>query len=243
MTATPLLLLAIFLVAVLYASVGHAGASGYIAAMALAGVAVEQIRPTALVLNLVVATIATVLFARAGHFSWQRFWPFAVTAPAMAFLGGALQLPVVVLRLVLGIVLLLSALRLFATFGATRAPRPLSRTVGLAAGAGIGFLAGLTGTGGGIFLTPLLLFAGWATPKQAAAVSAPFILINSLAGLGGYTQAGLAIPALAPALAVAALGGGFLGARLGATRIPDPRLRLLLGVVLGIASAKLLFFS
>lgn len=243
LTAPPLLLLAIFLVALLYASVGHAGASGYIAAMALLGVGVEQIRPTALVLNLVVATIGTALFARAGHFSWHRFWPFAITAPAMAFLGGSLQLPVVTLRLVLGIVLLLSAIRLFATRGETRELRPLSPAIGLAAGAGIGFLAGLTGTGGGIFLTPLLLFAGWATAKQAAAVSAPFILLNSLAGLGGYSQAGLAIPALAPALAVAALAGGFLGARLGATRLPDPRLRLLLAMVLGIASAKLLFFS
>lgn len=243
MTVEPLLLLAIFLVALLYASVGHAGASGYIAVMVLFGVAVEQIRPTALVLNLVVATVGTVLFARAGHFSWRRFWPFALTAPPLAFLGGSLQLPVVTLRMLLGIVLLLSALRLFVKPGASREPRPVPPAVGLAVGAGIGFLAGLTGTGGGIFLTPLLLFAGWATPKQAAAVSAPFILVNSLAGLAGYNQAGLAIPALAPALALAALAGGFLGARLGATRIPDRRLPLLLAVVLVIASAKLLFSS
>src|SRR5688500_16595949 len=154
---------AILVVAVLYASVGHAGASGYIAVMALAGVAPSVIRPNALLLNIAVALIATWQFSRAGYFSWRRLWPFALLAVPASFLGGYLDVPTAVFKILVGLVLLGSAVRLVATpRNPTREPAQVPIAIGLVCGAFLGLLAGLTGTGGGIFLTPLLVIAGWA---------------------------------------------------------------------------------
>src|SRR5881628_306845 len=182
------LFLAIGLVAFLYTSVGHAGASGYIATMTLFGVAPTIIRPTALVLNILVASIGAFQFWRAGHFSWKLFWPFALLSVPAAYLGGYLQLPARILKIIIGLVLLLSAARLFFRRGDPLAVSPAPLPAALAVGSGIGFLSGLTGTGGGIFLTPLLLFSNWAKTKQASAVSALFILANSIAGLAGFAS-------------------------------------------------------
>ena len=234
---------AIFVVAVLYASVGHAGASGYIAVMALAGIAPAVLRPTALLLNIAVATIATWQFATAGHFSWRRFWPFAALAVPAAFLGGYLNLPTAAFEVLVGLVLLFAAARL--ALGGRQAAAPRSEAplvVALACGAVLGLLAGLTGTGGGIFLTPLLLFAGWADPKQAAAVSAPFILINSIGGLAGNLTSTRQLDPIALPLLGAAIVGGFLGSHLGSRRLPVSAIRRTLALVLAVAGAKLLFF-
>src|SRR5688572_16214197 len=185
-----LLLAGITLVAFLYSSVGHAGASGYIAVMTLCGLSATFIRPTALVLNILVAAIGSFQFWRAGYFSWRLFWPFALFSVPAAYLGGYLPVPAYLLKIMIGAVLLFSAARLFFRQGDpsdTAAP-PVPLAIGT--GMGIGFLSGLTGTGGGIFLTPLLLFCGWASIRGAAAVSALFILVNSIAGLVGYISSG-----------------------------------------------------
>ena len=233
---------AIFVAAVLYSSVGHGGASAYLAVMALAGLAPAVMRPSALVLNLIVAAIAAFRFARAGWFRWSLFWPFAVASIPFAFLGGAITLPETVYKRVLGFILLLAAYRLWRVFGKaeeTLHPPPLSAA--LLWGAAIGMLSGLTGVGGGIFLSPLLLLAGWAEPKPTAAVSAAFIWVNSLAGLLGKPSSLAVLPEGIALWAAAAAIGGVLGAGLGSHRIPSLTLRRLLAVVLLIAGGKLLF--
>ena len=230
---------AIFAVALLYSSVGHAGASGYIAVLALAGMAPAEIRPVALTLNVLVAVIGTVQFARAGHFSWSLFWPFAVLAVPAAFLGGWLQLPTEVFQVLVGLVLWFSAVRLVwrkvEPGDVVRRPR----VVALGSGAGIGFLSGLTGTGGGIFLTPLLLFCRWAHVREAAAVSALFILVNSSAGLAGYVSSGRPFPAFAWSLAAVAAIGGLVGSRLGSRHLPVRAIAWCLAMVLLLAGGKL----
>jgi len=229
----------VFAVALLYSSVGHAGASGYIAVMTLFGLGVEVVRPTALTFNIVVAAIGAVQWWRAGHFSWSLFWPFAVLSVPAAFLGGWLQIPAHYLKLVIGFVLWFSAWRLLARradpAGICRPRRP----VAVAAGAGIGFLAGLTGTGGGIFLTPLILFRRWAPMREAAAVSVLFIFVNSLSGLAGYARSGRAFPDFAWPLAAVVAAGGFLGSRLGSRHLPVRVITALLAAVLVIAGVKL----
>ena len=236
-----LLFVAVALIAFLYSSVGHAGASGYIATMALFGLAPTVIRPTALVLNILVASLGTFQFWRVGHFKWQLFWPFAVFSIPAAYLGGYLQLPVAILRVVIGFVLLFSAARLFVRKGDPAEVHSPSIPLALATGAGIGFLSGLTGTGGGIFLTPLLLFANWAKTKQASAVSALFILVNSISGLTGFLSARQSVPSLAWSLALAALLGGAIGSYLGSRRFPVRAIAILLATVLVIAGVKLIF--
>lgn len=167
-----LLTLAILIVAFLYSCVGHAGASGYIAVMSLFGLAPAVIKPTALTLNILVASIGTWQFYRAGYFSWRLFWPFALLAVPMAFLGGYLNLPTQVFKIVVGIVLLFSAARFLWKPAEDEIAHEPTRPVAITWGAGLGLLSGLTGTGGGIFLTPLLLFMRWSRVKTAAAVSA-----------------------------------------------------------------------
>src|SRR5690606_25880902 len=188
--STALILTAAFLAAAfLYASVGHAGASAYLTAMALVGVAPAQMRPTALVLNILVASIASIKFYRSGSFSWRLFLPLAAASIPFAFIGGMIVLPSQIYKIALGLVLLYAAFRMYSTstISASQDIKPLPLHLALMSGVAIGLLSGLTGTGGGIFLTPLLLFAGWATPRQASAVSATFILVNSIAGLVGQS--------------------------------------------------------
>lgn len=236
-----LLIAGVFVIAVLYSSVGHAGASGYIAVMSLLSMAPEVIKPTALSLNILVASIATWQFYRAGYFSWALFWPFAVLAVPFAFVGGHLNLPTHLFKMLLGVVLLYSALRFFIQSKQVLQIHEPPRTLALASGAGIGFLSGLTGTGGGIFLTPLLLFMGWADAKRAAAVSALFVLVNSISGLAGNFSATKSLPSfIIPLLIAAALGGG-LGSYFGSRRIQSATIKRLLALVLLIAGLKLIF--
>lgn len=245
--------------AVLYASVGQGGASGYLAAMALLNVSPEVMRPVALTLNILVASIGAIQYYRAGYFTWAIFWPFALTSIPFAFLGGRLVLPGPVYRIVIGLVLLYAAYRLFhATLRkrggdwgirglvGEKSPNPLipkspPLMAALALGLGIGLLAGLTGIGGGIFLSPLLLQMKWADLRQAAAVSAVFIVVNSSAGLLGQLSTLVALPPAMPWWALAAGLGGLLGAEYGRRHLASGKLQRALAAVLLIAGLRLIF--
>lgn len=230
-----------FLISGLYAAVGQAGATGYLAAMALLGLPPSVMRPTALLLNVLVALVATVKFNRAGHFSWRLFGPLAIGSIPMAFLGGRLQLPSHVYGPVVGIVLLIAAFQLWHRGGDRPETRARAASWALAAtGAVIGLIAGLTGTGGGVFLGPLLLNANWASSHQTSATTAPFILVNSIAALIGLYGGPEFISETTPIWIVAATTGGYLGAAIGSRHLSSAVAVRLLTVLLGIAGLKLL---
>jgi uncharacterized protein len=233
----------IFIAAVLYSSVGHGGASGYLAAMALFGIAPAVMKPTALVLNIIVAAIATIKFYRSGCFNRSLFWQFAIGSVPCAFLGGSIVIPTQIYKPIVGLVLLYAAARLGLNHRSSGPQQPHAVPIWLAIGLGmaIGLLSGLTGVGGGIFLSPLLLLMGWATMKQAAGVSAAFILVNSIAGLLGYLTKFPTLPSSLWYWSIAAAVGGWIGAEYGSKRIGSRRLQLLLAVVLAIAGSKLIF--
>ena len=227
--------------AALYASVGHGGASAYLAIMALFSVAPETMRPTALVLNLVVASFAATRFALNGQTNWRLLAAFATTAVPAAFLGGTITLAPEIYRPLVGVVLLLAAVRLFwqPERLAERPIRPPSLALTLPAGAGLGLLAGLTGTGGGIFLSPLIILLGWENARKTSGVAAAFILLNSAAGLLGNLASVQRLPPELPILAGAVFAGAVLGSWLGASRLPRHRLLQALAVVLVIAGLKM----
>jgi len=229
------------LTALLYSSVGHAGASCYLAAMALFDMTPAQMKPTALVLNALVAAIGTWNFWRGGWFRWRLFWPFALTSIPAALVGGAITLPDIYYRPLVGAVLVYSAMRLLmAPSPSQTQPQPPSIGMALAAGAVLGLLSGLTGVGGGIFLSPLIVLAGWGTVREASGVAAPFILVNSLAGLAGRGLVVATLPAAVPLWLLMVLAGGALGSWAGAKRLPLLAIRRLLAVVLFLASGKML---
>lgn len=238
-----LILAGIFLAAaLLYASVGHAGASAYLGAMALVGLTPEVMRPTALTLNLVVASVVVVRFSRAGHLPWRQLLPLVIGSIPAAFVGGLIDLPDAIYRPLVAIVLVAGAWRLAtatATDGGGGTGVPYA--TGIAAGAAIGLLAGLTGTGGGIFVTPLLVLAAWTGTREAAGLSGAFILANSLAGLAGLLTGGVSLPPALPAWIGAVFTGGLIGSWLGAARFSILGLRRVLAVVLVLAAAKLVF--
>lgn len=236
-----LLAAGMFCGAILYSSVGHAGASAYIALMALFGIAPAVMRPTALALNVLVATLASARYLRAGLFRWRIVWPFMIGAVPFAFVGGAVQIPGAYYRPIVGVVLLVSGARLLwpAELSTNRDPGDPPILIGILFGAAIGFLAGLTGTGGGIFLSPLLLFAGWSSTKTASGIAAVFILGNSIAGLAGNFAIVRALPPDLPYYAVAVLLGAIIGTTLG-IRWRPPMVLKALGVVLIIAGLKLI---
>lgn len=229
--------------AFLYASVGHGGASAYIAAMAIAGIAPAEMRPIALVLNVLVSSLATWKFWRAGHFRWNLFWPFAAISIPAAYLGGAITLPGTAYKVLVGLVLLYAGWQLWWSARAGEELRPVRRlpvALAMVIGAVLGILSGLTGVGGGIFLSPLLLLFGWAGTKQTSAVAAPFILVNSLAALAaGFARNPALPPDYAGWLMVAVLIGGWLGAEYGSRRFANPLIRQVLAVVLAIAGGKM----
>jgi uncharacterized membrane protein YfcA len=245
----PALVLAVafFAAAILYASVGHAGASAYLAAMALLGAAPATMRPTALALNILVSTLVTLRFHLAGQVRWRAVLPFLVGSIPAAFVGGALTLPPGIYKPLAGVVLLVAAGRLFMTAAkaaATEEPEPRVPVVpAVGSGAAIGFLSGLVGTGGGIFLTPLLLFARWAGARAAAGMSSAFILGNSISGLLGNVAAVQVLPASLPLWLVAVAAGGLIGSEIGARRLGTVGLRRALAVVLVVAALKLIFLG
>ena len=212
--------------------------------MAFLNVPPLVMRPTALVLNIVVATIAAARFAAAGHFSWRLFWPFALTSVPFAFIGGRLLIPSRAYAVLVALVLIAAAIRL----GFERPARALSERTrrfplagALFSGAVIGLLSGLTGTGGGVFLTPLLLFMGWAETRPSGGVSAAFILVNSIAGLLGNASSVGALPPVTPLLVLTAAIGGAIGSTLGSQRFATQTFRRLLALVLIVAAGKLIF--
>ena len=227
-----------------YAAVGHGGASAYLAALALAGVAPAEMRPVALLLNILVSSLAAWKFYRAGHFRWRLFWPFAAVSVPLAYVGGAITLPGQAYRILVGAVLLYAAWQLWRSGRSGEELRPVHEpplAAAMSVGAGMGLLAGLTGVGGGIFLSPLLLMLGWAGTKQTSAVAAPFILVNSAAGLAAlYAGSNLVAPSYLWIIAPAVLVGGWLGAEYGSRRFANPLVRRVLAVVLALAGGKMI---
>lgn len=241
MSGLILLTVLIFAVAVLYSSVGQAGATGYLAAMALVGVAPDVMKPTALALNVLVASLSSVQYYRAGYFRWSAVWPFVVSSVPLAFVGGAITLPAYVYETLVGVILLYTAYRLVRATGKDAVDGVRVPLVpALLAGGVIGLLSGLTGIGGGIFLAPLLLMAGWADTRSAAATSVTFILVTSLAGLAGNVASVQNLPSFIPVLAVAALVGGFIGTQVGTRRLAGRGIYYLLATVLVVAGVTLL---
>lgn len=240
-TTEILIILAVFVVAVLYSSVGHGGASGYLAVMALLAVSPTVTRPTALILNLFVASIAFVQFYRAKHFDWKIFLPFAIGSIPFAFLGGMIQLPTTVYKIILGVTLMLAAIRLAINLKSENEPNAPKIWICLLIGALLGFVSGLVGVGGGIFLTPILLLMNWTETKRAAGISALFILVNSISGLlGNYAQV-LQLSSTVYVWIIAAIIGGIIGSTLGSYRFNSLTLRRVLAFGLLIAGAKLIF--
>jgi uncharacterized membrane protein YfcA len=247
MTGTEIIILtgAFFVVATLYTTVGHAGASGYLAIMAIAGLAPDVMRPTALALNVLVAAITVYRFRRARYFAWGGLWPFLLGSVPLAAFGGAMRLAAGTYYLLVGTVLLVSAVvlvwRVYGT-GFRRDDQGLSinRLLAVPVGALIGLLSGLTGTGGGIFLSPLMLLAGWAGPKSAAGIAAPFILVNSVVAIvAGSVTAGK-LPIELPWFAAATVAGAFAGTWLGLSKLSQRGLITTLAVVMLVAAGKLI---
>ena len=236
-----LFILLLFVVAFLYASVGHGGASGYLALMALFSMSPAFMKPTALLLNLFVSLSAFILFYRGGHFKWKLFLPFALASVPLSFLGGMIALDAEVYKKVLGALLLIPVVRmLFFPNASEQDLKEGSTGLSVLIGAVIGFLSGLIGIGGGIILSPVLLLLKWTNQKQTAAISALFIFVNSLAGLGGQLSKGLNVESGMFMYAGIAFVGGTLGGWLGASRFNQQILKYLLAAVLLLAALKLL---
>ncbi len=233
------------IVAVLYACVGQAGGTGYIAVMGLYGFAPEIIKPTALALNVLVAAIGTVRFARTGMLTWRSWYPFAVFGAPFSLLGGATHLPGSIYEPVVGVLLLLAAGQMVrsarsAEYRDRGAPTVPPFLPALATGAGIGFVSGMTGVGGGIFLAPLVLVFGWTTTRQAAAISTVFNLLNSAAAFAGAWATLPGLPTALPWWLVAVGLGGTLGSWLGQRHLPPTTLRFLLATILLAAGVRMI---
>lgn len=235
------LALSLTVAATLYSSVGHGGASSYIALMTLFGLAPVEVRPAALVLNILVAGLGAVRYVRAGRFEWSVFWPFAITAIPAAFFAGRIEIPPHLYKPLLAIALALAAARylMWPHIDAAKQTRPPSRWLALLAGAALGAFAGLTGIGGGVYLSPLLVYAGWSDAQKATGIAALFIVVNSFAGLAGRISSLAALPAYLPWLALAVLIGGAIGTTVSLVRLDKKAILRALGVVLGVAAFAL----
>jgi uncharacterized protein len=232
----------LFVVAFLYAAVGHGGGSGYLALMAIFSIAPDVMKPTALLLNLFVSLTSFIQFYRGKHFNWKIFLPFAIASIPMAFVGGMITADTFIYKKILGLLLLIPIARFlfFANTSVTDLKKP-NTVLSLLIGAAIGFLSGLIGIGGGIILSPVLLLLKWANMKQAAAISALFIFVNSLSGLAGQFTKGVHFSQDMYAYVVIAFTGGICGAYFGSVRFNQSVLKYLLAVVLMVAAYKLLF--
>lgn len=243
-TTTVVLIAALMgVAAVLYSTVGHGGASAYLAILALFSVAPETMRPTALALNLIVAGLGSWRYWRAGQTNLKLLLMFAATAVPAAFIGGGIKIQPEIYRPLVGIMLWAAAVRLFwqPTRLAQHELHQVSPWLALPVGAVLGLLAGLTGTGGGIFLSPLIILFAWEDARRTSGVVAGFILLNSIAGLAGNVASMRQLPSELPIFAVAVLLGAVVGTWLGASRLPKPKLLQWLGFVLIIAGGKLIF--
>jgi uncharacterized protein len=232
----------LFLVAFLYASVGHGGASGYLALMAIFSITPDVMRPTALLLNLFVSLTSFIQFYRGKHFNWKIFLPFAIASVPMAFVGGLMTVDTVVYKKILGLFLLIPIIR-FLFFGniSVQDLKKSNTVLSVLIGAVIGFLSGLIGIGGGIILSPVLLLLKWTDMKQTAAISALFIFVNSLSGLAGQLTKGIHFNQDMYTYVAIAFTAGVCGAYFGSLRFKQSILKYLLAVVLMVAAYKLLF--
>ena len=232
----------LFLVAFLYASVGHGGASGYLALMAIFSISPEVMKPTALLLNLFVSIVSFIQFYRGGHFNWKIFWPLAIASVPMAFVGGLIHVDAFVYKKILGVLLLIPIIRFlfFSTIKVDEFNKP-GLFLSLLIGAVIGILSGLIGIGGGIILSPVLLLLKWTNMKQTAAISALFIFVNSLSGLAGQMTKGIQFSSDMYAYVAVAFVGGICGAYFGSLKFNQVLLKNVLAVVLAVAAYKLLF--
>lgn len=237
---SPLLLVLLAIVAFLYASVGHGGASGYLALLSLFAFPVTFMKPTALVLNILVSAISFYFFYREKKFEWKLFYPFAITSIPFSFLGGIVTIETHVYKIILGTVLLFAIARLMGLLGKQKDElKPINLPLALFIGAFIGFLSGLIGIGGGIILSPVILLLGWADIKKSAAVSALFIFVNSISGLLGFLSKGGTLPISSISLIAVVLIGGILGGYFGSKKMNTQMLRNILALVLLIAVFKL----
>lgn len=242
MTSLLLLLLLLSLVAFLYSSVGHGGASGYLAVMAIIGVAPAMMKSSALVMNLAVSLFSFIGFYRAGHFRLKLFLPFALASIPMAFVGGTMTLSDSIYKKILAVCILFSIVRLVYKFDTDENNRPIPIWAGVLSGGLIGLLSGMIGIGGGIILSPLMLLMRWANLKETAAVSALFIFVNSLSGLYGQLQkGGISLPENMQWAVLATIIGGLAGSYFGSQKFNIPTLKKLLAVGLVIACLKLIF--
>lgn len=237
---TPLLLILLPIIAFLYASVGHGGASGYLALMSIFAFPVTFMKPTALVLNIIVSGISFYFYYREKQFEWKLFYPFAITSIPFSYLGGLISVETHLYKIILATVLIFAVLRLLGILGKEKSSiRPIHFASAMLIGALIGFFSGLIGIGGGIILSPVLLLLGWATMKQTAAVSALFILVNSVAGLLGFISKGESLPISSFLVIVIVAVGGILGGYFGSKKFNTITLRNILAFVLVIAIFKL----
>jgi uncharacterized membrane protein YfcA len=236
-------LILLFVVAFLYSSVGHGGASGYLALMAIAGISPSIMKSSALILNLFVAGVAFSSFYRAGHFKLKVLWPFAVASMPMAFVGAHLFINPTLYKIILGICLLISvAWMILKPQLKDRPIKEPSLAIALIVGAILGFVSGIIGIGGGILLSPLLIFLNWSTIKQTAGISAAFIVLNSFSGLAGLVQNGLSFDRYSMLWILAAFAGGLSGSYVGSRKLSVKWLRYILAVVLFSAAIKLFTF-
>lgn len=230
-----------FLVSLVYSSIGHGGASGYLALLAFLAVPPSQMSGSALSLNLLVSLVAFWVFFKAGHFSWPLTWPFIATSVPCAFVGGLLEVSRATYSILLGGVLIFAAWRLLVHGKVSQEKRAIPLPLSFSIGAVIGILSGIVGVGGGIFLSPILLLFSWADPKKVAGTSAFFILANSSAGLlGRLATNALSFTPVLIYMIVTAFVGGLMGSRLGANHFSAQTLRIILAGVLLLASVKLL---
>lgn len=242
MDITIIFYLLLFLVAFLYASVGHGGASGYLALMAIFGIAPDVMKPTALLLNLFVSLTSFIQFYRGGHFRWKIFWPLAIASIPMAFFGGRISVDADIYKRILGLLLLIPIVRfLFLPNIKVTELKEANIALSFLIGAIIGFLSGLIGIGGGIILSPVLLLVKWTDMKQTAAISAIFIFVNSLSGLAGQLTKGIQFSPDMYAYVAIAFVGGICGAYFGSLKFKQTILKYMLATVLAVAAYKLLF--
>jgi hypothetical protein len=234
--------IALFVIAFLYASVGHGGASGYLALMALYGISPDVMKPTALLLNLFVSIVSFIQFYRGGHFKMNLFWPLALGSVPFAFIGGLVHMDASIYKIILGVCLVIAVVRFlfFSRFQSNETKDP-QIMLAVIIGAAIGFLSGLIGIGGGIILSPILLLLGWSNMKQTAAISALFIFVNSLSGLMGQLTKGIHFSGDMIMYVVVAFAGGLLGAYIGSLKLKAVALKNVLAAVLLVAAYKLLF--
>ncbi len=233
----------IFIIALLYASVGLGGGSGYLALMGIFEIDPAIMRPSALGLNILVTSIGAFKYSRAGHFRGGLFLPFAVASIPFAFLGGRITLDEGFYQSVVGIILLYAAVRLFFSAKKIEQEKSITRPplwAALFSGALIGFISGITGVGGAIFLAPLLLLTGWATPQESAALSAFFVLVNSASGFLGHWSSTLQFPPQIIYWGVAVIIGGWVGAEYGSKKLPGALTRQILAIILFFGGGRML---